>query len=126
VLEESFAFVFHVESVGVREELLLVEAMFSTTFESSGIGINTIDNKILSLEDTVSGDVVVHLSGTVEVLSDGVINVDIDSLGEIVGDEGAEMVLSRFEVFLVHISGNLSHGISTDLSNDVSSSQAGS
>jgi len=126
VFEEGFAFIFHVKSVGVREELFLVEAVFSTILESSSIGINTVDDKIFSLEDTVSGDVVVHLGGTVEVLSNSVINMDIDSLGEVVGNKRTEMILSRVEVLLGHVSGNLSHGINTNLSDDASSSQTSS
>lgn len=37
VFEESLAFIFHVKSVGVREEGVLVEAFFSTICESGGI-----------------------------------------------------------------------------------------
>lgn len=74
----------------------------------------------------MSGDVVIHLSGTVEMFSDGVVDVNIDSLGEIVGDEGCKVILSRVEVLLFHVSGDLSHGINTNFSDDLSSGQTSS
>jgi len=42
----------------------------------------------------VTRDVVVHLSGAVEMLSDGVVDVDVNSLGEIVGNDGIKVELS--------------------------------
>ena len=44
--------------------------------------LNTVYNEIFSLQDTMSWNMIIVLASTKEVISDFMINMNIDSLGE--------------------------------------------
>lgn len=106
-IEESFAFFLDIKSIRKWEELLLIEALiivFITKSVRTNLGLdfgikkiillNTVNNHIFSLKDTMTRNMVVHLSGTKEVFADFVIDVKINSLGEESSDSGVKMIVS--------------------------------
>jgi len=66
---------------------------------------------------------IIVLASTKEVISDFMINMNIDSLGENHIDVALKVPFSTFGLFFIHIFRNTSHGIVTKLSNNINSDE---